>query len=101
MVTHIVMWKLKENAEGKPKIENAKIMKQILETLKNEISGIINLEAGIDFLQSEQSFDIALYSTFVNQEALDAYQIHPKHIEAGKFIKSVVEQRVVVDYNNN
>ena len=33
MIKHIVMWKLKENAEGKTKEENAEIIKNGLEGL--------------------------------------------------------------------
>lgn len=35
MIKHIVMWKLKEFAEGKDILENAKIIKMGLEDLEN------------------------------------------------------------------
>ena len=33
MLKHVVMWKLKETAEGKTKAENAQFMKEHLEAL--------------------------------------------------------------------
>jgi len=37
MLHHIVMWKLKDFAEGKTKNENAELMKEKLEDLKIKI----------------------------------------------------------------
>lgn len=94
MIKHIVMWKLKdENKE-----ENALKIKNDLEALKSEISEIKEIEVGIDVNKSEAAYDIVLYSTFDSQEDLDNYQVHPKHKEAGVFIRQVVSSRVVVDY---
>ena len=53
MVKHIVMWKLKEEAEGKTKKENAEIIKSSLESLKNKISEIVEIEVGINWNDSD------------------------------------------------
>lgn len=98
MITHIVMWKLKESALGNTKLENAAKMKILLESLKNEIDGILKLEVGINILESEQSYDIVLNSEFVDQESLDSYQVHPKHIKVSNYITDLREERIVVDY---
>ena len=42
MLKHIVMWKLKEFAEGKTKAENALIMKESLERLVGIVPEIIS-----------------------------------------------------------
>ena len=98
MIKHIVMWRLYEFAEDNSKENNALIIKEKLESLKNEIPEIIEIEVGIDFLNSEQSYHLVLYSTFANKEDLDIYQNHPKHKEVGNFISKVRTERVVVDY---
>ena len=46
MLKHIVMWKLKEFAEGKTKAENALIMKESLERLVGIVPEIISLQVG-------------------------------------------------------
>lgn len=98
MIKHIVMWKLKEEALGNSKKENALLIKDKLEALRGQIPEILDLEVGIDFLESEQSYDIVLVSTFASKEALDIYQKHPKHVEVGAFVGEVRLTRTVVDY---
>lgn len=98
MIKHIVMWKLEESAEGKNKQENALIIKNGLEALKGIIPEIIEIEVGIDFLKSDQSYDVVLYSTFASTEDLNIYQDHPEHKKIGAFIGKVRNSRVVVDY---
>lgn len=92
------MWRLKENALGKSKLDNAKEIKRQLEALKSEIKGIIKLEVGINILESDQSYDVVLNSEFIDQDSLDSYQIHPKHVEVSNYITDLREERVVVDY---
>ncbi|WP_186429384.1 Dabb family protein [Clostridium sp. BSD9I1] len=98
MIKHIVMWKLKEFADGKEKQENAKIIKTGLENLKDKINELKFIEVGINVNSSHQAYDIVLYSQFENMEDLNIYQNHPEHIKVGEFIKKVVNERVVVDY---
>ncbi|EGT3616974.1 Dabb family protein [Clostridium perfringens] len=98
MIKHIVMWKLKDEAEGNSKAENAKIIKDSLEDLQGKFKEIVSLEVGIDVNKSEQAYDIVLYSTFNSLEDLDSYQKNPDHVKAGSFVKKVASSRVVVDY---
>lgn len=100
MVTHIVMWKLKDTAEGNSKEENAKIIKQKLEALPPKIDAIKSIEVGRDFNGSDMAYDVALYSVFADREGLETYQKHPAHLEAAGFVRSVVQARVVVDYED-
>jgi|TergutMp193P3_1026864.scaffolds.fasta_scaffold172799_2 hypothetical protein len=98
MVKHIVIWKLKDIAGGGYKIANAQLIKDKLEALNGKIPGVRKVEVGIDFLQTETSGDIVLYSEMETVEALVAYQAHPQHLEAGAFIGEVVSEKIVVDY---
>jgi hypothetical protein len=100
LIKHIVFWQLKESAHGKSKIENALVIKGLLENLISEISGIIRLEVGIDFSRTQNSADIALYSEFVSKEALATYQVHPAHLAAGGYVKEAAIERHVVDYES-
>lgn len=99
MVKHIVMWKLKEETEGKTKKENAEIIKSSLEGLKNKISEIVEIEVGINWNDSDAAYDVVLYSVFNTREDLDSYQVNPHHVEAAGYIKKVVESRIVADYD--
>ena len=52
----------------------------------------------MDFNQSERAFDLSLYSTFDSKEDLQAYAVHPAHMEVVALIKSVTSESKVVDY---
>src|SRR5688572_4378518 len=98
MIKHIVFWKLKDEANGLSKQENALAIKQKLEALKGNIEGLIDIEVGFDFLQSPESADLVLYSTFTDKAALDFYQQHPLHKAVMPFIGESRSERRVVDY---
>jgi hypothetical protein len=98
MVKHIVLWRLKDSALGNSKAENARLVKEKLESLRGIIPGLLKAEVGIDFGTSDQSFDVALYSEFESREALRGYQDHPAHRAVVSFIREVREERYVVDY---
>ena len=98
MIKHIVFWKLKDEADEFSKTENAKAIKQKLESLNGKIAGLIKLEVGLDFLHSDESADVVLYSEFENKEALVFYANHPLHKEIMPFIASARSERRVVDY---
>lgn len=89
MVKHIVMWKLKDFAEGGSKIENARKIKEGLEALKEVIEEIREIEVGINFEKSDMAYDLVLYSVFDNERDLDIYQNHQEHLKVGAFIGKV------------
>jgi hypothetical protein len=98
MVKHIVMWTLKESAQGRSRAENARMMKEKLEALVGIVPGLLRAEIGVDFERSEQSYDVALYAEMDSRESLHIYQSHPAHLAAVAFIREVRDQRCVVDY---
>ncbi|BDB02208.1 Dabb family protein [Clostridium botulinum] len=98
MIKHIVMWKLKEFAEGKSKLENANIIKINLEDLKHKIDEVKLIEVGVNINNSQQAYDVVLYSEFENLEDLNLYQNHPDHVKVGEFINKVKEERIITDY---
>lgn len=98
MIHHVVMWKLKDSAEGKNKSENALIIKQKLEDLADVIPQIESIHVGINIENKYSNFDLVLDSYFNSMEDLLAYQVHPKHNEIADFIGKVREERSCVDY---
>lgn len=98
MLKHIVMWKLKEHANGKTKKENALLLKEKLENLVGEIDELRSLEVGINVIETEASYDLVLTTTFDNEADLKSYATNPKHVLVSEFCSSIRESRVVVDY---
>ena len=98
MIKHIVMWKFKEEAEGKSRDENIRIIKKELEDLVGVIPQIRELEVGINKTVADTAFDAVLVSTFDSMEDLKAYREDPRHKKAAAYNKLCRKDRVVVDY---
>ncbi|QGZ62903.1 Dabb family protein [Paraburkholderia acidisoli] len=98
MIRHIVMWKLKESAEGASRAENVAKLKTLLESCRDLVPGTLHLEVGVAGEGLDSTFDIVLVSDFADKAALDAYQVHPGHLVVKQFAKLVVETRQCVDY---
>ncbi|NTV29780.1 MAG: Dabb family protein [Candidatus Omnitrophica bacterium] len=98
MVKHVVIWTLKDFADGRNKAANAALLKEKLEAMRGCIPGLLNLEVGIDFSRTSASGDVVLYSEFASRQSLDAYQVHPKHEAVKAFVLGIREGRWIVDY---
>ena len=91
MVKHIVLFKLKNQADRQKALE-------ALNSMKGKIEGLLDLETGEDFLFSERSYDIALICTLKDRAALDYYQAHPVHQPVKKVMHAIREGSVAVDF---
>jgi len=98
MIKHIVMWKLKEHAEGADRATNAARMKTMLDACAGLVPGILTLEAVLAQPGLEATYDVLLYSEFADRAALDAYQQHPDHVALKPFFGAVREARQCMDY---
>jgi protein-L-isoaspartate O-methyltransferase len=99
MVKHIVLFKLKDWAEGASRADNARLAKASLEALRGKIPGLLELVVGLNPDPNDPSYDLVLDSTFESREALAAYQVHPEHKAVADFIGRVRESRTVADYH--
>ncbi len=98
MFKHIVCWKLQEQAGGRSRIENARLIKERFEEMANMLDGLAHLEVGIDVLHTPESADIVLYMEFDSRAAYEAYANHPAHHALASFITEVRVERRVIDY---
>ncbi len=98
MIKHIVMWKLKDHAEGNTKAENAARMKELLDSCAGLVPGLLTVEVALAIPGLEATYDVILYSEFTNKAALDAYQEHPTHQAIKPFIGAVRLERQCMDY---
>ncbi len=93
MIKHIVFFKLsKDGLEKKDEIVSK------LNSLKNDIDFVRELEVGVNFAQEDRAFDISLIVAVDSKEDLDRYATHEKHIPVVNFIKSLNTESKVVDY---
>jgi hypothetical protein len=97
MLKHIVMWKLKDFAEGADRATNAAEMKRQLDTCAH-LPGVLKFEVALAQPGLEATYDVVLYSEFASKADLDAYADHPTHAAVKPFIGAVRESRQCMDY---
>ena len=69
-----------------------------LTALVGVVPGLQSLVVKPDLGLVEGHWDVVLVSEHDDNEALEAYQSHPAHVEAGAFVRSVTNDRATVDY---
>lgn len=94
MIKHVVMWKFKNNVADADKRE----MKRRLEALKGVVPELVDIEIGLNVAAGDATKDMVLYSEFKTLEDLAGYAGHPEHLRAVEFVKPLVCERAVVDY---
>jgi hypothetical protein len=97
---HIVMWTLKDEAEGHPKAHNMQKAREVLMACSNLVPGIEHFEVGLKTDGLDCTCDVILNSVFKDEAALMAYQNHPDHIAIKPFMKAIVAQRQCMDFWN-
>lgn len=99
MIRHIVMWKLKDGAEGATKEKNAQKLKLILEGLRTNIEEINAVEVGIQINPGDdEAQDVVLICDFETELDFQMYTRNAHHQKAVSFIETVAEKRFFVDY---
>lgn len=96
MVTHIVMWNLKDEAEGGSKEQNAAVIKERLEALVGRIPGLLSLKVNRGLLPG--GYDLCLLGQYESLDALKGYRDHPLHKEVQQFVHKVITDRVSCDF---
>ena len=99
MYRHLVLWKLKESADGLSKAGLAVEVKRRLDTLPGIIPGIAEYDVGINIGAYGASFyDVGLVSAFPDEAAFRRYCVHPEHDTVVAYIQSATVAEEIVDY---
>lgn len=93
MVKHLVMFKLKDQSKGS--IQKAA---EIIRDMEGKIPELKYIEVGIDFVNSDRSYDLALITHFEDKAGLEIYRTHPVHVPVLDYLREVTEDVIVVDY---
>lgn len=94
MLTHVVVWKYREEIEPEVRAEHVRLLQALAPVIKE----IESLAVGSDVLGLPRSFHTGLVAVFRDRAALDAYTIHPEHIKVAAFGKTISEQVASVDF---
>lgn len=96
MITHIVLFKLKDRSP-----EAVKRTYDVLVNMEGKIPVLRHLEVGMDVLHLERSYDIALITKFDSLEDLKTYDTHPVHEEVKAHMKQVLDgTSICVDFQS-
>lgn len=95
MIKHIVMWRIAETLDKK---QAADRIKDLLESMRGKIPGLLTIEVGINFAEEPSAADIVLYTELQDAAALQTYQSHPVHEAVKPLIKEMTQERRVADY---
>ena len=98
MIKHVVMWKMKPQAEGADAATNAAKVKALLDTCKDLVPGILAWDVALAQPGLEATYDVVLYSAFADAAALEVYQNHPQHVAMKGFIGAVRAERQCFDW---
>ena len=91
MIRHLVMWKFRPGTEAEQKrfLDGLRALQGVIpQLLKSEVA--VNVGEG--------NYDAVLVSEFESPEALDTYKNDPRHKAVSALCKSILEDRVAVDY---
>ena len=94
MLTHIVVWKYREDVEQFEREEHVKL----LSALSALIPEAKNLSVGLDTVHIPRSYDTGLVAIFEDRAALDAYTVHPDHVKVAEFGRSISAHVASVDF---
>ena len=96
MVTHIVLFKLKDNSADSIRQAQEKLL-----SMNGKVDLLRHLEVGLDVIHSARSYDIALFTRFDSLDDLQAYQVHPYHGgDVAPYMREASEAVAVVDYQS-
>ncbi len=96
-IRHVVLWTMKDEAEGNTRRQNILLVKKKLEALRGRIPGLVDLHVFLNENAQEKSGDLMLETVHESWEALASYQTHPLHEEVASFIGKVRQNRMCVD----
>lgn len=102
MVKHIILWKLRDDLSEEEKARVKQGIKAGLEGLAGRIPGLVNITVNVDGRLDSSNADVMLDSTFTDEEALQAYAVHPEHVAVadGK-VRPYTCLRTCLDYMIN
>ena len=98
MVKHIILWQFKDEISAEDRVRLKGEIKAGLEGLAGQIPGLTDIHVNTAPLSSSNA-DFMLDSSFVDEESLKGYAVHPKHVAvAGGIVAPNVKVRMCMDY---
>lgn len=85
MIDRTVLVKFSESTSH----EQLKEVCERFKALKNHLTGIVDLQAGLNFAERSKDFQVVLSVRFEDKAALDSYVSNPEHQAVAAYIREV------------
>lgn len=95
MITNTQLLKFKDRSG-----ENIAKARDVLLSMQGKIEFLRDLKVEINIRQGASSYDLLMSAQYDSLEDLEAYIIHPVHVEVAKYIAGVLETSAVVCYES-
>ena len=95
MITNTQLLKLKDRSE-----ENIAKVRLMLLGMQGKIEFLQDLQVEVNIRQGASAYDLLVIAQYDSLEDLEAYIIHPVHVEVAKYIGGVLETNAVVCYES-
>lgn len=96
MIVNNLLLKLKDNKQ-----ENVLKAQEVLLSMRGKIEVLRDVQVEVNIRHGGSSFDLILITKFDAMDDLEAYLIHPVHVEVSQYIGSVLETGASVCYETN
>ena len=96
MVRHVILWQFKDELSA-PEKEAAAAKAKELEALVGVVPGLVSLTVATNPLDTS-NVSLMLDSTLESKEALAGYAVHPDHVKAATYVRSMVKSRYCMDF---
>lgn len=93
---HVVAWRLATDDPAERAAQASRITAE-LRALDGVVPSIRAISVGPDVVGGG-NWDVALVADFEDEAALEAYAQHPAHQDVVAYVRSVVAERVAVDF---
>lgn len=94
MIAHLVVWKYRAEVPQETRDKHL----ALLQSLDSVVPGIESFAVGVDTLHSPKSYDTGLMAIFRDRSVLDAYTVHPDHVQVVEFSNGITEKTAKVDF---
>jgi hypothetical protein len=93
MLLHMVCFKYKPATSEATRADHRARLRAL-----GDVQGIEQLQVGSDVVRSARSYDTGLVISLTDRAALDAYQVHPRHVPVAQLGVSICDHIVAVDF---
>jgi len=98
MIKHVIMFKFKEEYEGKSKAELIELAAGKSRALMGKIPTLRSSATNLNCAESPINYDMVIELTFDDLAGMGEFHVHPLHMELVHLLDSAAESIAAVDY---